>query len=231
MDTSELDYDLPSELIAQHPLGRRDASRQRLQDPDGRRSRRQDALGRSDALPCLGPDRVALAVQLVRLERVRRERAERVEADVKGDALDVEPPEQLRREVQPGSRRRGRAGLVRIDGLVPGRVGERLGDVRRQRRFAVGLAVEPDAPAALAQVLEQLDRAVPTACLEPAGRARKCEPFPIALVLEQEDFALGCSIRIRAGTTLVSLTTASSSESSSGSSATPLCRTAPVARS
>ena len=27
MDTSELDYDLPSELIAQHPAGRRDASR------------------------------------------------------------------------------------------------------------------------------------------------------------------------------------------------------------
>jgi S-adenosylmethionine:tRNA ribosyltransferase-isomerase len=27
MDTSELDYELPAELVAQHPAGRRDASR------------------------------------------------------------------------------------------------------------------------------------------------------------------------------------------------------------
>ena len=97
-------------------------------------------------------------MQLVLLERLGRERAERVEADVQRHALDVEPREQLGREVQPGGRRRGRARLVRVDGLVARRVGERLGDVGRQRRLALPARRQPQPPAALAELLEQLDR-------------------------------------------------------------------------
>ena len=85
---------------------------------------------------------------------------ERVEADVERHALDVEAGEELRREVESRGRRRGGAGVARVDGLVARGIGERLGDVRRQRRLAVRLAVEAEPPAACAEMLEQLDRAV-----------------------------------------------------------------------
>ena len=84
---------------------------------------------------------------------------ERVESDVERDALDVEAREQLRREMEPCGRRRGGAGVARIDRLVARGIGERLGDVRRQRRLAVRLAVQPQPPAALAEMLDQLDLA------------------------------------------------------------------------
>ena len=48
----------------------------------------------------------------------------------------------------------------RVDGLVALGIRERRGDVRRQRRVAVRLAVEAQAPASLAEMLEQLDGAV-----------------------------------------------------------------------
>ena len=64
----------------------------------------------------------------------------------------------LGREVEPGGRRRGRARVARVDRLVALRVGQRLGDVRRERRLAVGLAVEPDEPASAAERLDELDR-------------------------------------------------------------------------
>ena len=40
-----------------------------------------------------------------------------------------------------------------------------------------GLAVEPDAPAALAEVLDELDRAVAGARPQTPGRAREREPL------------------------------------------------------
>ena len=49
---------------------------------------------------------------------------------------------------------------------------ERLGDVRRQRRLARRLAVEADVPASLAEVLDELDRAVALAGLQAAGGTR-----------------------------------------------------------
>ena len=73
--------------------------------PTARTRRRRRAI-RSQAARL---DRVALAVELVLLERLDRERPEGVEADVEGDALHVEPREQLGREVEPGGRRRRRA--------------------------------------------------------------------------------------------------------------------------
>ena len=60
-------------------------------------------------------DRVALAVQPMLLDPLRLQRPERVEADMQRDALDVEPVEQLRREVQPGRRRGGGAALACVD--------------------------------------------------------------------------------------------------------------------
>ena len=92
------------------------------------------------------------------------------------DVLDVEPAEQLGREVEPGGRRGGRAGLVGVDRLVAPGVGERLRDVRRQRRLAGRLAVEPQQPAALAEVLEQLDRPVAPTGAEPPRRPRERPP-------------------------------------------------------
>ena len=82
-------------------------------------------------------------MQLVLGERLNRDRTERVQADMERDALDLEPAEQLRREVQARGRRRGRALASRVDGLVALRVPERLRDVRRQRRLAGRLPFEP----------------------------------------------------------------------------------------
>ena len=106
------------------------------------------------------------------------------------DALDVEPPEQLRREVQSRRRRRGRAGRVGVDRLVARGVGEGLGDVRRQRGLPVRLAVEPHAPATLAQVLQQLERAVTVAGPEAARRPGERVPDAVPLVLEEQHLAL-----------------------------------------
>ena len=128
----------------------------------GRSSCRRRARARRRVIRChaVGLDGVALAVDDVLLERGF------------GDGRNVSRPtwsvtrstsragEQLRREVQAGGRRRGRAGVARVDRLVAPGIGERLGDVRRQRRLAVRLAVEPQPPAAFAEMLEQLDRAV-----------------------------------------------------------------------
>src|SRR4051812_34551997 len=91
---------------------------------------------------------------------LRAQRAKRVEADVQRDSFHVELREQLGGEVEPGRGRRGRAGVPRVDRLVALGLLEPFGDVRRQRRLAARLALEPQAPASLAEVLEQLDRAV-----------------------------------------------------------------------
>ena len=59
--------------------------------------------------------------------------------------------EQHRREVQAGSRG-GRGPLVaRVDGLVALGIGERLGDVRRQRHLAGGPLIEAHSPATVAE--------------------------------------------------------------------------------
>ena len=128
---------------------------------------------------------------------------------MEGDPLDVEPGEELGREVESGGRRRCRARDVRVDGLVALRVGERLRDVRGKRRLPCRLPVEPDTPPALAEVLEQLDRAVAAAGLQAPRRPRERLPEPLADALEQEDFAPWGVDRMRAGTTRVSFTTTS----------------------
>ena len=102
------------------------------------------------------------------------------------DPLDVEPREQLRREMESGRRRCGGAGLVRVDRLVAARVGERLRDVGRQRRLALRLALEPDAPAALAERLEQLDGPEPLAGAESARGARERLPDAVPERLDQQ---------------------------------------------
>ena len=84
----------------------------------------------------------------------------RVEADVERDPLDVEPRKNLVREVQTGRRCGRGSGCTRVHGLVPRGIGEGLGDVGRQGSLPGGLAVEPQAPASLPEVLEQLDGAV-----------------------------------------------------------------------
>src|SRR5204862_2914906 len=109
-----------------------------------------------DSLPRVRPYLVSLAVQLVLGEILDRHGPERVEPDVQGHALDVESRNELRREVQSGRRRSGRAGFVCVHRLVPRQVVQRLDDVGRQWRLPCRLAVEADSPTAGAEVLEQL---------------------------------------------------------------------------
>ena len=80
-------------------------------------------------------------------------------------------------------------GLARVDRLVAGGIAERLRDVRRQRRLARGLAVEAEAPTALAEMLEQLDRPVPAAGTQPARGPCERLPGPVVEPLEQQHLA------------------------------------------
>ena len=106
------------------------------------------------------------------------------------DPLDVEPLEELGREVEPGRRRRGRAGLVGVDGLVPLGIPERLGDVGRQGRLAGRLALQPDEPAPTSQRLDELERPQPRPRKQPPARARERLPEAVADRLEQEHLRL-----------------------------------------
>ena len=133
---------------------------------------------------------VPLAVDVVLLDHVGLQRPERVEPDVQRHALDVESREQLGREVQAGRRRRRRALLARVDGLVALGVGERLRDVRRQRRLPGRLAAQPHAPAPLAEMLEQLDRPVARARRAAAASAARAPPRrPVPDLLQQQHLA------------------------------------------
>ncbi len=132
--------------------------------------------GRFDPLPGVRRDRVALAVDRVLLDALALQRAERVQPDVQGHALDVQPCEQLRREVESSRRRRGGALFARIDGLVALGIVERACDVRRQRYAARRLAVQPHPPSAFAEVLDQLDLPVAPTRLQAPRRARKRLP-------------------------------------------------------
>jgi hypothetical protein len=93
-------------------------------------------------------------VQLVLGEMPRRDRSERVEPDMKRHALDLESREELRCEVQAGGRRGRRTGFACVHRLVALWIGQRLDDVRRERRLSRGLAVQPEPPAPLAEMLE-----------------------------------------------------------------------------
>ena len=108
---------------------------------------------------------------------------------MEGDVLDVEPLEQLTREVEPRRRRGRRAGFARVHGLVALGVGERLHDVGRQRRLPGRLSVQAEAPAALAQVLEELDVAVAPARPEPPRRPSEPLPHVAVQLLDEEHLA------------------------------------------
>ena len=127
-------------------------------------------------------------MQLVLLERLGAQWTEGVEADVQCDALCLEAGQQLRGEVKARRRRRGRAGLVGVDRLVARRVGERLGDVRRQRRLPRRLAFEAHEPATLAEVRDELDRAVPLPRSQLPRRPRERLPEAVFDGLQQEYF-------------------------------------------
>ena len=164
------------------------------------------------------------------LDDLLLQRPERVEPDVERHALDVELREELRREVQPGGRRGGRAALARIDRLVALRVAERLGDVRRQRHVTVRLALRaarasvprPDARAARPRRGGRRH----AACR--VGRASASQTSP-STCSSSSTSPRGRSIGMRAGTTRVSFTTASAS-TRPGSSRNTWCDTSPVAR-
>ena len=128
-------------------------SRERLQHPGRRRADGEHALSRLDARPHGGVDPVALAVQLVLLDRLRGERPERVEPDVERDPLVVELPEELGREVQARRRSGRRPGVARVDRLIPLGVGGRHVDVGRERQVARGLPLDPYPPPAVTRAM------------------------------------------------------------------------------
>ena len=77
MMTSELDYELPQELIAQHPLERRDASRLLVHDRASGETRHR----RFDELPLELPEGTLVVVNDTRVLPARL-RLERVEGDL-----------------------------------------------------------------------------------------------------------------------------------------------------
>src|SRR5262249_23465671 len=86
--------------------------------------------------------------------------------------------------MQTGGRRPRRPRVRRVAGLVRLGVGGGLVDVRRQRRLSGGRALEPQLPPALAEWLDQLDRAqplpgaqLPRGAREPLPRAVRAESF------------------------------------------------------
>jgi hypothetical protein len=100
--------------------------------------------------------------------------------------------EQLRGEVEPGGGRRSRSGFARVHRLVALRLGQRLGDVRRQRHVARRLTVQPHAPASFAEVLEQLHVPVSTSGAQTARGSRQSLPDAVRSdLLEQQDLAAG----------------------------------------
>ena len=127
-------------------------------------------------------DLVALTVQLMLVEVLDGNGTERVESDVQSHTFDIQAGEHLLGEVQTCRRRGCRARLARVHGLVTRRVGERLGDVRRQRRLSGRLAVQAKPPPSFAEVLEQLDRPVAATGSQPP--ARSGQAFPETVVVQ-----------------------------------------------
>src|SRR5204862_227305 len=128
------------ELVLPDPRELRDERRSRRAAAEERRDPRRERLVLVEA---------ARELALAALEPPRGDGADCVEPDVQGHALDVQAPEELRREMEACGRRRGGAGIAGVDRLVALGILERSGDVGRQRSPAVRLPLEPQAPAAL----------------------------------------------------------------------------------
>src|SRR3954454_15607614 len=186
VDPPELEAGRDEQLRA--PRERR-VARDRLQRAHGRRPDREHTLRRANPVPGRRVDLVALAVDVVLLDRLCLKRPERVETDVQRHPLDVQLREQPRREVQARRRRRRGAGIAREDGLVAPCVRERLGDVWGGRRNPVRIAVEADTPPPCAEVLEQLDLAVATTGAEAPRRPGERLPDVAVDALQQQHLA------------------------------------------
>ena len=119
--------------------------------------------------------------------------------------------------------------------LVALGIAQRLRDVRRQRRLALGRPVEPQAPAALSEVLQELDRSQTLAGLQPPRRTSEPLPLPGPVQrLEQEHlrFAPAGPLQTepRRNDTRVVDDDELAARSSSGRSRKRRCRTSPVDR-
>jgi hypothetical protein len=79
----------------------------------------------------------------------------------------------------------------RIDRLVALWIVERLGDIRREGRLSGRLALEPQAPAAFAERLQELDRAEPLTCTQLPRRPSQALPLVVAIqALEEQHLGL-----------------------------------------
>ena len=136
------------------------------------------------------------------LDALLLQRPERVEADVQRDALDLRAA-----RARPGVKCRPAVGaaaepaLARVDRLVALGVRERLGDVRRQRRRSPArLAVEPNPPAPLAEMLERARPPVAVARRAAAASAARAPPTRRPRRRSRSSTSpRGCSIGMRRG--------------------------------
>ena len=144
MDSAELDYDLPRELIAQQPVEPRDASRLLVYTRATGELRHRAFRDLPEELP---------AETLAVVNDTRVVPARIPIARPRGEVLLLEPT---------GDR-------------------EWLGDIRRQRRLSGRLAVQPQPPSTLAEVLEQLDSSVPSTGSQPPGRSGKAFPETVVV--------------------------------------------------
>jgi hypothetical protein len=185
----------PRPHVERRPPGELAAPRDRLDHAHRSRPHREHAHCCLDPAPGLTRHRIALPVQRVVFQTVGSHRSKRVEADVQRHPHVVESAQKLGREVEPRGRRRRRACVARVHGLIPLGILQRLVDVWRQWHLTRGLPLQAQQPPAVSEGLDQLDRPESLARAQPPRRSRERFPHAVPLApLEEQDLDLAAAL-------------------------------------